>query len=137
MSKDFGEVWGSSWDKGCSFILPGDNPNYQLKLSSTNQNVHSQFMAALQAILAILNQIYIQIQLILHLKLEIRFRCSSTLQISCPQAVYCHLLWQVGTSVSIKRVLVVMFSLIVFLMGIYCRLQCSLNSGIFMAVRVT
>ena len=31
MSKDFGEVWVFSWDKGCPFILPGDDPNYQLK----------------------------------------------------------------------------------------------------------
>ena len=55
MSKDFDEVWAFSWDKGCLFILPGDNPNYQLKLRSKNQIVHSQFMSTLQSILALLN----------------------------------------------------------------------------------
>ena len=55
MSKDFGDVWAFSWGKGHPFILPGDNPNYQLKLRSKNQIVHSQFMAELQSTLSLLN----------------------------------------------------------------------------------
>ena len=137
MSKNFGKVWAFSWDNGCPFILPDKNPNHQLKLRSKNQIVHSQFMVALQSILVLLSQIYIQIWLILHLKLHIGFRCSSTLQVACPQAVYCHLLWLMVTSVFIKLVLLVMILLIVFLMGTYCRQWCRLNFGILMAIRVT